>query len=538
MVKRKQTSGGELRSVQFPLAIHKYSLVELKQSALKHWNIRDIQPYFPSIEKLFKSSDLQDVADYGIKFDEEIQSILEPSKIKTTSGSVVEIHSKVTMLLSPYKWMRGEYGQTLGLPTSLEHATTSMHKLQNTNNAAYVGSLISSLLSQSGCQHFPKVYGVFTGTSMGHTVDISDDYVELSERPWFSKNIGKMFDVKLSDEMQDTQEFKHTRKSRISIMLGEQTDLGDIPILETTQVGDVQMGDLSKILQEDNEDLDNTSDSSSVSTSYIFGVKSCACESDDEDSDDEGSYEAFAWATFKDVPVQVTLMEKCEGTLYQLITLNTETEKHLAWISQVMFALAYAQRNFGMVHNDLHANNVMYTSTTQEYLFYNCGGVLYRVPTFGYLIKIIDFERGITSVKLTGMKESKQFISDHFCQEEEAGGQYNFGEYYNSKFPEIKPSASFDLVRLATSLYWDLFSEDQPENMLYKLFKKWLTLDDDTSILFGKEDLQHDRYHGFNLYKAITRFCKDNAVPRREISSLKELYGVESCNNTSVLMID
>ena len=538
MAKRKQTSSGELRSLQIPLSIHKYGLTELKHSALKHWNIRDIQPYFPSIEKLFKSSDLQGVSEYGIKFDEEIQSILDTSKIRVSSGYTVDIHSKITMLLSPYKWMRGEYGRTLGLPTSLEHATTSMHKLQNTNNAAYVGSLISSVLSQSGCQHFPKVYGVFSGTSLNHTIDISDDYIELSERPWFSTNIGKMFDVKLSDDIQDTQEFKHTRKSRMALVLGEQTDLGVVAELEAIPAEDAHMGDLNKVLHEEEECQDDGSDSSSVSTSYLFGVNSCDCGSDGDSEDDDESYESFAWATFKDVPVQTTLMEKCQGTLYELMTLNPETEKHLAWIAQVMFALAYAQRNFGLTHNDLHANNVMYNVTSQEYLYYNSGGVLYRVPTYGYLIKIIDFERGIASIKLAGMKEPKLFMSDHFCEEEEAGGQYNYGDYYNPKYPEIKPSASFDLVRLATSLYWDLFPEPEPENPLFKLFTKWLTLDDGKSVLFGKKDPQHDRFHGFNLYKAITRFCKDNAVPRKEIAALKEFYGVETCGGNSVLMID
>ena len=535
----KRSSSSELKSSQLPLSIHKYSVSELKQSSATHWEINDIQPYFPSIEKLFKCSDLTSLTDYGIKFTDEIQIILSKTAIRTINGSTVDVHNKVTMLLSPYKWMRGEYGKTLGLPTSIEQATTSMHKIQDTNNAAYVGALISSVLSQSGCHHFPKVYGVFSGNSMNHTIDISDDYDELSDRPWFSNNIGKMFDIKLSDEVQDKQEFRHTRKSRIAITLGDQVDLGVIPELETSRLDDVQMADLNKLLNEDDECVDDSSDSSSVSTSYIFGVNSCDSDVDEEDDSDDESYEPFAWATFKEVPVQITVMEKCEGTLYQLLMLNPETEKHIAWIAQVMFALAYAQRNFGLTHNDLHANNVMYNQTKEEYFYYNCGGVLYKVPTYGYLIKIIDFERGIASIKLTGMKEPKLFVSDHFCEEEEAGGQYNFACYYNSKSPEIKPSASFDLVRIATSLYWDLFPEPEPDNLLFKLFTKWLTLEDGTSILFGKKQPKHDRFHGFNLYKAIARYCKDNAVPRKEIESLRSLFQTESIPTGSVsLFID
>jgi hypothetical protein len=442
------------------------------------------------------------------------------------------------MLVSPYKWMRGEYGSTLGLPTSLEQATSAMHKIQNPNNAAYVGAIISSVLSQSGCIHFPRVYGVFTGTTTKHTIDISDDYGELSERPWFSQNIGKMFHVKLSDEIQEASEFRHTRTTRIAIQLGENVELGEVQHLETPMIEEPPMAEIEGLVHGSEELNDNESDSSSVSTSYVFGVRSCDCKDDESEDDEDESYEPFAWATFKDVPVQTTLMEKCNGTLYELLMLNPETEKHLAWISQVIFALAYAQRNFGLTHNDLHANNVMYVPTDTEFYYYNCGGILYRVPTYGYTIKIIDFERGVASVKVVGMKEPKLFISDHFCLEEEAGGQYNYGDYYVAKHAEIKPSPSFDLVRLATSLYWDIFPEPQPDNLLYKLFKKWLTMDDGTSVLFGKKVPQHDRYHGFHLYKAIARFCKDNAVPRKEIALLKEVYGIENSGNNPVLAID
>jgi hypothetical protein len=539
MVKRnKQNPNSELRSSQISLSIHKYDTASLNSGCLTHWNLENAQPYFPPIEKLFKSSDLDSVSDYGIKFTEEVASVLGPDSIKTVGGKIVDVHRKVTMLVSPYKWMRGEYGSTLGLPASLEQATTAMHKIQNSNNAAYVGAIISSVLSQSGCEHFPSVYGVFTGNTKQHTIDISDDYGELSERPWFSHNIGKMFDVKLSDEIQETSEFRHTRTTRLAIQLGEKVDLGPVEELVVTPVEDVEMANLTKVLHDEEEDGDDASDSSSVSTSYIFGVHSCDCEEEDEDEDEDESCEPFAWATFKNVPVQVTLMEKCEGTLYELMMMNPETEKHLAWITQVMFALAYAQRNFGLTHNDLHANNVMYVSTTKEYYYYNCGGILYRVPTYGYTIKIIDFERGIASIKLVGMKEPKLFMSDHFCLEEEAGGQYNYGDYYVSKIPEMKPNASFDLVRLATSLFWDIFPEPEPDNMLYKLFMKWLTLDDGHSVLFGKKDPKHDRFHGFHLYKAIARFCKENAVPRKEVATLKELYGVETSENNPVLMID
>lgn len=547
MLKRKHSSNSELRSSSLPLSIHRYTYPNLKSSIRQHWGFENIQPYFPPIEKLFKTSELERVTDYGISLDEEIVEVLNETQIKTLKGTS-EIHKKVTMLLNPFKWMRGRYGQTIDLPTSSEQASAYFTKIQNHNNAAYLGALISSVLSQTECVHFPKTYGVFVGTSSEHTIDISDDYEELSNSNWFTQNIGKTFEVKLSPKIQNSDEFNYTRSTRPSLQLGETIELDEcMEEVGAISVEDVTMSEITNVFKDDScKNNDDESDSSSVSTSYIFGVHSCDCEEEEGEEESEESEEedeSFAWATFKNVPVQITIMEKCKGTIFELMMMNFDTEKHTAWITQLMFALAFAQRTIGLTHNDLHANNVMYVETDKEFLYYNSGGVLYKVPTFGYIIKLIDFERGVFSLKLAGMKEPKLFISDHFELHEEAGGQYNYGDLYNPKYPEIKPNASFDLCRFATSIFWDLFPEgpshsEYKEDIIFKLFMKWLSIDD-KSVLFSQKDEHHDRFHGFHLYKAIARYCKDNAIPRKEILSVKSLYETfDVPEETSVLLID
>ena len=140
------------------------------------------------------------------------------------------------------------------------------------------------------------------------------------------------------------------------------------------------------------------------------------------------------------------------------------------------------------------------------------------------------------------MKEPKIFMSDHFNIDEEAAGQYNCEPEYLQKYPMIKPNPSFDLARLATSLFWDLFPEgpeclDYRDNTVFNFFTKWMKMEDGSSVMFGKKDSRHDRYHGFHLYKAIGRFCKD-AVPRTEIESLK-MFKVDSVPaGTNVFSID
>jgi hypothetical protein len=536
MVKRKQPASSELRTAPIAMNLQRYKDISSIQTTSKtYWGIEHLQPFFPPIECLFKTENLNFSNEYGIKFNQQISSVLPSKDEILVNGQKQKVHLKKTMLLSPFKWMQGDYGTSLGLPTSNDNASSIHSKLQNPNNAAYIGSLISSVLSESGCQHFPKVYGVFSGVSQSHTIDISDDYEELSERPWFSQNIGKTFELKLIDRAYDeTMDFSHTRSARVTVQLGDDMELGEIEELKTDHI-ESGMAELNMLSTEIEDNSSIVSDESSVSTSYIFNIQSCECDEDDreiiEEEPEEG--EPFAWATFTNVPIQLTIMEKCDGTLYELMCQNNDTDKHLAWLSQVMFALAYAQRNFGLVHNDLHSNNIVYIPTNKEFFYYNLGGVLYKVPTYGYLIKIIDFERGITSIRLNGMKESKFFMSDHFSSNDEAGGQYNYPPFYNSKYAEVKPNPSFDLVRLATSLFWDFFPlgpshEEYLKNPIFIFFKKWLTLEDGTSILFGKEDPQHDRYHGFTLYKAISRYCRDTAVPRKELVNLKMFYETPS----------
>jgi hypothetical protein len=466
---------------------------------------------------------------YGLKLRLPIQTISSDAAVYV-SGREVPIHLKKTMLYSPYHVMHGEYAGT-GLPNT-DDVSAEPLRIQNPYNAAYVGSLASLVLSESECQHFPRVYGVFSGISERHVLDISDDYEDLCDRPWFSQNIGHFFDLRL-------------RKPEVPVLelaeSSEDIDLGAVdlepmniptpPVLPSAFDGDAE------------ETPEEMGESDSCSTDYIFGVRSCASDSEDEEEDDDSGSEetgsgfsqeehdeAFAHAVFKDAPIQITVMEKCEGTLYTLFKENHDVSKRCAWIAQVIFALAYAQRTFAFVHNDLHVMNVMHVPTTAEFFYYNVGGKSYRVPTYGKLIKIIDFDRASFSVKVPKMKESKFFMSDQFHQDEEAGGQYNVAPFYNPKYPEIKPNPSFDLVRLATSLFWDCFPDGADDkyvsNPLFKMFMTWLTLPDGKSILFRDPENGDfsERYRGFHLYKAIARYCRDTAVPRKQIEKFGSVY--------------
>jgi len=478
------------------------------------FGVHKLQTFFPPIECLFKTETVEKVSEYGIKFPDVT---IHGETASTPSGDIA-LHPKITMLLNPYKWMKGIQ---LELPSSTEDSAEIRNKLQSPHNAAYVGSLMNAVLSLSKCQHFPRVFGVYTGISEEFTLDISDDYEELCDRPWFSRNVGKTFTLTLDSA---GEHIKYTRTARLPLELGEEIELDDVEEIQGLASSDQIATEFQKVFEE--ESVSDSDSDSDISTAYIFDI-----ESDSEYSFEEGEEEeSFAKATFKNVPVQLTVMEKLQGTFYELVTQFPDPSKWYAWLFQITFALAFAQRNFGLTHNDLHGNNVMYTPTQQEYFYYTSGGTSYKVPTYGYLLKIIDFDRAIGYVRLPGMKEPKLFMSDQFDASNEAGGQYNMQPFLKESVPTIKPNPSFDLVRLATSMFWDLYPEgpessEYANDRVFKLFMKWMTLEDGSSVLFHSKNPKIDRYYGFSLYKAIARFCKDTAIPRKELSEFTEFQG-------------
>lgn len=488
--------GKDLRTSAVQLKLQKYPKMDLSE-----WGIQHAQPFLPPYEKLFKTETVTSLPDYGVRVSEGIESI-QADTIKTTKGQVIPIHRKTTTILSPFKWMRGDYG-VLNLPKSEEIAREIHAAIQSPHTAAYVGALSSLLLSESGCIHFPKVYGVYSGVCPDYTFDISDDYEDLSERRWFTEHIGKTFDLKMRTPMD----------SPPKLHLGEDMELEIADEIHADHVSNPSSGShvSTDIFSEDSDESED-----------VFDIHSCACSDDSgEEEDGDEEEEPFAWATLHNVPVVTTVMEKCEGTYYDLIRAHSEPEKHIAWISQIVFALAYAQRTFGFVHNDLHGNNVMYVKTTQEFQYYKHNGVCYKVPTYGYIMKIIDFDRAIVSARLLSMKDPRTFVSSQFQPDEQAAGQYNMEPFFLHEFPHIPASSSFDLCRFATSIFWDMFPEgpDKSSGPLLPILLQWMSQSDGSSVMFRKQRDNHDRYHGFHLYKAIARYCKD-AVPRREIQKL------------------
>jgi hypothetical protein len=181
---------------------------------------------------------------------------------------------------------------------------------------------------------------------------------------------------------------------------------------------------------------------------------------------------------------------------------------------QVIMTLITYQRAFHFTHNDLHTNNIMFSTTEEPFLYYRYKKQVYRVPTYGKIFKIIDFGRSI--YKYNG----HLFCSDSFANGGDAATQYNTEPYFADNKPRLDPNFSFDLSRLGCSIYDFIIDDDEPEtvkefNELQKTIFRWCTNDQGKNILYKRNG--EERYPNFKLYKMIARTCHKHR-PEEQLS--------------------
>ena len=280
----------------------------------------------------------------------------------------------------------------------------------------------------------------------------------------------------------------------------------------------------------DNELSDSDSDSNQEDELQSDNINSDTKDeakdgNDDDECEDEESEssieEETLTLTFSKFPVQVICMEQCENTFDYLIMNGELTDDE--WFSalmQIIMILITYQKMFLFTHNDLHTNNVMYIPTNKKFIYYTFKKQTYKVPTFGKIYKIIDFGRAI--YKLNG----KILCSDSFKTGGDAATQYNTEPYFNDKKPRLEPNYSFDLCRLACSIFDYVVDDFETiKNMnecspLVKLIVEWCVDDNGVNVLYKNNGVE--RYPDFKLYKMIARFVHKHTpvdqLDRKEFS--------------------
>ena len=190
---------------------------------------------------------------------------------------------------------------------------------------------------------------------------------------------------------------------------------------------------------------------------------------------------------------------------------DTYNKTLLSILFQTLTALTVVQNLWKMCHNDLHLGNIMLNRTKLSHLNYYIKGAYYRVPTFGMIVKIIDWNRA-TLVYNDHVVKNNVYFTDGECAE-----MYYWDTTAHKKKPLNEPNPSFDLGLLA----YELLTHDKitdKKSKLHKMLMDWLNMDGGGNVYTHlREEYGEGDDGGFELYRLIATMCR-NAVPKEQFS--------------------
>ena len=481
-------------------------------------------------------------------------------KIKNyNNGNITnkKIFFKILPLLNVSQYMMNEYtNKTSILPNIYSYLTNK--KINNYHNSAYIDcffSYLASNLTETGCcPTFPIFYGTYSGVAKEFKADITEEYSLMKNQDWFDFFNNKLFtieknkidvnnnnisinslnslnnicnsnndniDIDLELNLETVNDLENNSNKPCEVVLDTQPCVAvEEENLVTKEVnGDEEEnngdednrdsdGDWSDVTSEDeyNEIFNNIRmqkveiGDNEVEIKSVSELSASICS--DISFNSMGNNE-INFVKLYNFPVQLNCIEMLNNTLDNYLedegTISDEEWKSILF--QICFGLAVAQKKYNFVHNDLHSSNIMFKNTELEYLYFNFKGKYFQIPTFGKIVKIIDFGRATFNVA------ENIFFSDVFKKNGDAEGQYSFPYNNTLNNCKIKPNKSFDLSRLATTIIQH-FQVDTP---LFNLLKLWAS-DKYGNFLMNFED-------DFNLYKLIAKNVK-SAIPKNQINKM------------------
>jgi len=533
-----------------------------------------------NLNHMWSISDIKDLKNKGDKEVSFEHEHIYTCKLKNISDDedfamTQKVFIKMAPLLDPFKYLVGKYNHTdpnlFNLP-SIDKARKVHPKLEDPNNSSYIDGFFSFLTSQvlhrHNFVHGLDYYGSFLAIKNNYKINVIDDIDYLVQSEFFNKQKNTLFTVEdyshlMTNNLNENVSLKPlnimniSQKSNLSVKSIDDSIFENIFETNTNQNSQLTLDDV-KMLNIDLVDITNSIDitdqkksaslksgsSCSSRTSHtndndskndevdIDEVEDLDCsksaskssgsisgsDSGSKSIDSESSYESDSdleeeklLLTLQKFPVQVICMENCESTLDELI-INTDLsqDEWMSLLMQIIMTLIAYQKLFSFTHNDLHTNNIMYIPTNKKFLYYLYKKKYYKVPTFGKIFKIIDFGRAIYKF------DNKLFCSDSFQTGGDAVTQYNTEPYFNDKKPRLEPNFSFDLCRLACSIFDYIIDDmDSIKNInncdpIVKLIVEWCTDDNGINVLYKNNGAE--RYPDFKLYKMIAR-CVHNHSP-------------------------
>ena len=469
-----------------------------------------------------------------------------------------DIFIKFSPIMNVTRYLTGKYEKDDNIYNLPKNDESNSHsKILDINNSSYTDSFFSYissiLLNDYNMVHGINYYGSLLGIKNNYKVNIGDDLEYLIESEYFMTNIDNKYsltgDMVRVNEIKNMNNISKKYKSKLEIkddwndntsepMIEEKMMNFDDVFVEDTKVLNKEIEELTvfninKDAISDKISLDEESDDSNSSRSVNTGELS----DDDFSSDDEGGSSEEECSedecseddldfidvnvVIKKFPVQLICMEHCENTFDSLIENELGKDEWVSALFQIIMILIIYQKSFWFTHNDLHSNNIMYQETTKKFMHYKYNDTFYKIPTHGRIYKIIDFGRSIYKFK------KYLYCPDAYKKGEDAASQYNFGIYYEKKKKEIMPNFSFDLCRLACSVFDNIFTFNMSDEYSQKyidskckkdevanLINEWCKDDKGRNVLYTSDG--EERYPDFKLYKMISRSV-NNCLPEKQL---------------------
>lgn len=445
-----------------------------------------------------------------------------------------DVFIKFAPLLDPVKFMSGKFKgytsdvlRTLPVLNSERICHSSYNSCHNTAYTdAFAAFLMGCLLHEHNFINGIDFYGTFLANQKDFRINVFDDIPFLSESDFFIKNKGNLFNV--DEYVNELVADEGESLDKITILDDFKESVINEEVKDTLGGGLGERPDGGLIMEIDEEAIDGDEcfvlDSRRSSSSSCSSCSSCTShttdnegEKDNEsnnDSANDGEDDSYTsdessdddkevFAYIDDYPVNMIFMESCRDTLDNYMREDISDAQWGSILMQIVMSLVTMHKSFNMTHNDLHSSNVMYVETENEFLVYCYNNIIYKVPTFGKIWKIIDFGRAIYKFK------GKTVCSASFQKDGDAAGQYNCEPFFDENKPRIDPNYSFDLCRFACSLF-DYFFDGGIEDLeaddlddLQKVIALWCSDDSNRNMLYKTNGME--RYPEFKLYKMIAR---------------------------------
>ena len=465
-----------------------------KDNLQKILNVDEVQPYFPilynynftnmGINCIFKSRYLFNklLNEVFITNDSIYTKIVYEASIYDRKKKIYyydNVFIKSIPILDPIGVSIDIYSLTNNNLSNLTYKN-SQKQINNYNNEAYIDAFFTYIGSYMGDNNiaptFPRFFGTYSCITKKFRYDITEEISDIKHYTQFKKNYNKKF---ILENLSQT--YTESASSSLNNIRSHTS---------TNSIGSHNSFEYYEDADDTNSENSDIIDMFSVDKLELGNLES-----------DLQNIETTSFLLYDNFPTQLIIIEQLDITLDDYLEHNVlSDDEWLSILFQICYGLAISQKLFKFVHNDLHSSNIMFKQTTDEYIYYKILGKLYKVPTFGRIIKIIDFGRATFS------HNKFIYFSSAFDINGDAEGQYDYPKHNSFKYCKRKPNYSFDLARLATTIIKS-FSTDSE---LYRLLKTWMTDKYNKFILTHHDD--------FNLYIKIANDM-NNAIPIKQFKN-------------------